>query len=75
MGDMRRAALVIRCGDSDLHVRIASNRSEGRGVQICREWQSIRWPSATVMARGRRDGKNGSCSDTDITTMTWEHGE
>ena len=32
MGDMRRAALVIGCGDSDLHGSIASNRSEEGGV-------------------------------------------
>ena len=30
---MRRAALVIGCGDSDLRARIASNRSEGEGVE------------------------------------------
>ena len=31
VGDMRRAALVIRCGDSYLHARIASDCSDGGG--------------------------------------------
>ena len=29
MGDMRSAALVIGCGDSDLRARIASDQSYG----------------------------------------------
>ena len=37
MGDMRRAALAIGCGDSDLRARIASKLSEGgRGSNISR---------------------------------------
>ena len=31
MEDMRKAALVIGCGDTNLRARIASNRSEGGG--------------------------------------------
>ena len=75
MGDMRRAALVIGCSDWDLHARITSNRSYGGGVRICRGWRSIRCPSITVAARGRRDGENGSCSNEAIATMAWEHGD
>ena len=33
VGDMRRAALVIRCGDLDLHARIAADWSEGGRVE------------------------------------------
>ena len=36
MGDMRRAALVIECSDSDLSARIASDRSEGGGSNLLR---------------------------------------
>ena len=32
-GDMRRATLVIGCGDSDLRARIASDRSDGGGFK------------------------------------------
>ena len=38
MGDTRREAIVITCSDLDLSARIASDWSEGGGVQICREW-------------------------------------
>ena len=31
MGDLRRAAPVIGCGESDLRARITSNCSEGGG--------------------------------------------
>ena len=57
VGDMRRAALVIGYGDSDVHARIASNWSDGRGVKICQGWRSIRWLSVTVAARGQQDGE------------------
>ena len=33
---MRREALVIECGDSDLRARIASNRSEEGGSNMLR---------------------------------------
>ena len=38
MGDMRRAALVIGCGDSDLRARITSNWLEGeRGLEYVKD--------------------------------------
>ena len=33
VGDMRRAALVIGYGESDLHARISSDQSEGGGFE------------------------------------------
>ena len=33
VGDMRRTALVIVCGNSDLHAMIASNWSDGGGFK------------------------------------------
>ena len=74
MWDMSREALIIRCGDSDLHARITSNRSEG-GILIYRGWRLIRWTSVMVTARGRQDGENCSCSDAAIATIKWDHGD
>ena len=36
MGDMRRATLVIGCGDSALRARMASDRSDGGGSNLSR---------------------------------------
>ena len=71
---MMRSALVIGCGDSDLHARITSNRSEG-GILIYRGWRLIIWPIVTVVDRGQDngDGKNSSYYNAAISTMTWEH--
>ena len=52
---------------------ISSAWSEGGGVQICRGWRSIRWPS--VMVAGG-DGKTSAKTAHPPTwpSQTWKHG-
>ena len=82
VGYMRRAALVIGCGDSDLSARIASDRSEGVGFKSVLSLNFLRVaigqmaePQGRKWAEGQDNGENGSSSDASVATMTWEHGE
>ena len=79
---MRRAALVIRCSDSDLSARIASDHFEGLGFEYVLSLNFSRVAINQMTKRpgcgraGRRDDiENGSSSDAAIATMTWDHGD
>ena len=70
---MRRTALVIGCGDSDLSSRIAYDRLEGMGSKSFLSLDFLRVAISHMAerhgcsrARGRDDEKNGSSSNADI---------
>ena len=67
---MRREALVIECGDSDLRARIASNRSDGGGFKSIEGGdRSDGRVSRSRPGDGTTSKKNGSSSDTAIAEV------
>ena len=79
---MRRSALVIGCGYLYLIIRIASDRSEGVGVESILSLKFSRLAIGQMAehhgrgrAGGRDDGENGSSSGAAIVAMTWNHSD
>ena len=80
--DMRRAALVIGFGNSDLSTRIASSQSEGMGFKYVLSLEFLRVATDQMdyhrgrgQAKERYNGENGSSSNAAIVVVTWEHSD
>ena len=80
MGYMRRTALIIVCSDSYLSTRIASDQSEGVGLEYVLSLEFLRLEIDQMAKRygrrragGQESGKNASSFDAAILKMMWEH--